>query len=124
MKRERPIKILLVDDEEEFASTLSERLELRGYEMRTASDGPTALGLVEEDPPDLILLDLVMPGPSGMEVLKTLSTRRPPIPTILLTGKGTVKDGIDGMRSGAFDFLPKPVSIEELVRRIEDAVET
>lgn len=122
MKRKGPIKILLVDDEEEFASTLAERLELRGFDVRTARDGQTALGLVDESPPDVILLDLVMPGLSGIEVLKLLKAGKSPIPTIVLTARGDVKDGIEGMRLGAFDFLAKPFSLEALVRRIREAV--
>lgn len=114
-------KVLLVDDEEEFAATLAERLELRGFQVSTANDGEEALRLVHEDPPEVMVLDLKMPGLGGMEVLKQIRSNYPKIPVILLTGLGSTRDGIEGMQLGAFDYLMKPIQIEALIGKVREA---
>ena len=115
--------LLLVDDEEEFVTALAERLRLRGFEVRISLDGPEALQRVESDPPDVIVLDVLMPGLTGLDVLKQLQAQDIRIPVILLTGRGSTSEGIEGMRSGAFDYLVKPISIDELVNKIRAAME-
>ncbi len=115
-------RILLVDDESEFVDTLAERLHLRGYHAETANDGETALHSIENDCPDLVVLDLKMPGLSGMEVLKEIRKNSKPVPVILLTGHGSTKEGIEGMRQGAYDYLIKPIDIDELIQVINVAV--
>jgi DNA-binding response OmpR family regulator len=115
------LKLLLVDDEEEFAATLAERLELRGFEVVTANDGEEALRLVQIDPPEVLVLDVRMPGLGGMDVLRKMRADHAHIPVILLTGLGSTAEGIEGMRLGAFDFLMKPVQIEALIEKIRDA---
>ncbi len=115
-------KVLLVDDEEEFAVTLAERLRLRGIMTSIAGDGEEALRQVAEDPPQLVVLDMMMPGLGGLAVLQHLKRDHPNLPVIMLTGRGSTKDGIEGMHLGAFDYLMKPVKIEELVDKMRQAL--
>ncbi len=116
------MRVLLVDDEEEFVTTLSERLHLRGIEAQTATDGKSALALIEKNPPEVVVLDVLMPGLGGMEVLRRIRAKNPEIQVILLTGQGSSKDGIEGMDLGAFDYLVKPLDIEELIKKMREAV--
>ena len=115
-------KILLVDDENEFADTLAERLHLRGYQAETASDGERALRSFEENHPDLVVLDLKMPGLGGMDVLKEMKKRDDTTPVILLTGHGSTKEGIEGMKQGAYDYLIKPINIDALIEKMDEAI--
>lgn len=115
-------KVLLVDDEEEFAVTLAERLRLRGIITSIAGDGEEALRQVAEDTPQLVVLDMMMPGLGGLAVLQHLKRNHPNLPVIMLTGRGSTKDGIEGMHLGAFDYLMKPVKIEELVDKMRQAL--
>jgi DNA-binding NtrC family response regulator len=117
-------RVLLVDDEEEFVSALSERLELRGLEVLTALNGEEALGILTENPVQVVILDLLMPGLTGLDVLKRIKTTHPDTAVILLTGHGETKEGIEGMRLGALDYLIKPVDIEELMEKIRQAMRT
>jgi DNA-binding response OmpR family regulator len=116
-------KALLVDDEEEFVNTLGERLQLRGIETMIATDGQEALAIIRSDRPQVVVLDIMMPGVSGLEVLRRIKEDFPGIEVILLTGRGTTKEGIEGMNLGAFDFLMKPVKIEELIPKMLEARE-
>ncbi|MBW2492534.1 MAG: response regulator [Deltaproteobacteria bacterium] len=115
------LKILLVDDEKEFVTTLAERLELRNMHVEIATDGEMALSMIEADPPQVVVLDVMMPGLSGMEVLVRIKAIDPKIQVILLTGHGATKDGIKGMQLGAFDYLIKPVDIDELIEKLNEA---
>lgn len=115
------LKVLLVDDEQEFVSTLAERLELRGMHVEIAMDGEMALNIIENEPPQVVVLDVMMPGLSGMEVLGRIKTIDSKIQVILLTGHGATKDGIKGMQLGAFDYLIKPVDIDELIEKLNEA---
>jgi DNA-binding response OmpR family regulator len=115
-------KVLLVDDEEDFVSTLAERLTLRGVQARTALNGEEALRAVAGDRPHIVVLDVMMPGMSGLEVLKRIKADHPALPVILLTGIGSTKEGVDGMRLGAFDYLMKPLQLEELTQKISEAL--
>jgi len=116
-------KILLVDDETEFVSTLAERLNLRGFDVNVATDGESAIQIVEESQPNLIILDLKMPGLGGLEVLKQVKEINPDIKVILLTGHGSTKEGIEGMNLGASDYLMKPINIEELIPKMQEAID-
>lgn len=116
-----PWKILLVDDEQQFVSTLAERLELRGIEARVAHDGDQALEAVESEIPNVVVLDVIMPGMKGLEVLRRIKTRHPAVQVILLTGQGATRDGIEGMRLGAFDYMMKPLDIDVLVEKMAEA---
>jgi DNA-binding NtrC family response regulator len=115
------IRVLLVDDEEEFVEALAQRLEIRDFTVTTALDGSAALERIEDQEIDLVILDLQMPGVDGLEVLQQLKERRPLIEVIMLTGHATVQTAIDGMKLGAFDFLLKPTETDELVEKLERA---
>lgn len=116
-------KLLLVDDEKEFVDTLAERLRLRGFQVLTAIDGESALRIIEDDHPQLVILDIMMPGLSGLDVLQQIKDRAPQIPVILLTGLGSTTEGTKGMRLGAYDFLIKPINIDKLIQKIKEAVQ-
>jgi DNA-binding NtrC family response regulator len=115
------IRVLLVDDEEEFVEALAERLEVRGFDVATALSGAEALRRIEEREIDLVILDVQMPGLDGVEALRQIKQRKPLVEVIMLTGHGTMQTAIDGMKLGAFDFLLKPTETEELVEKIRRA---
>jgi len=114
-------RVLLVDDEVEFVETLAERLRARDLSVHEAHSGEEAIQNANERPHDAILLDLAMPGLNGLETLQILLQIRPDAQVILLTGRATVKDGVEAMKLGALDLLEKPVEIDELVERIQKA---
>jgi two-component system OmpR family response regulator len=116
------MRVLLVDDETEFVSALAERLNLRGFDAQTATSGEEALQKIAASPPQVVLLDMFMPGMSGLEVLKHIKRDHPEIKVILLTGRGSW-DGITGVREGAYDCLMKPIQIEELMHIMAGAME-
>ena len=116
------IKLLIVDDEEEFAATLAERLELRGFSSKSASCGINALEVLKSNfSPDVVLLDLKMPDVSGFEVLIEIKEKYPSIEVIMLTGHGAATGGKDSKERGAFDYIMKPVDINELASKIKAA---
>ncbi len=115
------LKVLLVDDEEEFVTTLAERLELRNITTRIATDGGQALQIIQTDKPPVVVLDVMMPGIGGLDILQQIKHNHPEIQIILLTGQGSTKDGIKGMRMGAFDYMVKPVQIEDLIKKMREA---
>jgi len=114
-------KVLLVDDEVEFTVALAERLQLRNYSVQTANNALEALGLVYKNRPDVIILDLRIPGMDGIETLKTIKKYDPTIEVIMLTGHGDVQSVQEGMTSGAFEYIMKPVDIGELTSKIDKA---
>lgn len=116
------MKVLLVDDEEEFVTTLAERLELRGIQALAATDGEAALAMIESDCPQIVILDIMMPGLDGFEVLKRIKVQNSKLPVILLTGRGSTKEGVKGMQLGAVDYLMKPINIEELIKKMQAAI--
>ncbi len=120
---EMPSKILLVDDEREFVQTLSERLEMRDLGSAVAYDGKSALDVIKEDEPEVMILDLRMPGIDGIEVLRQVKSTRPEIEVIILTGHGSDQDRQTCMSLGAFDYLQKPVDIDALSAAIQRANE-
>ncbi|MBW2472294.1 MAG: response regulator [Deltaproteobacteria bacterium] len=111
---EMPSKVLLVDDEREFVQTLSERLMMRDLGPAVAYDGESALNLINEDEPDVMIVDLKMPGIDGFEVLRKVKETRPEIEVIVLTGQGHEEDRERCMQMGAFAYLQKPLDINEL----------
>ena len=115
------LKVLLVDDEEEFVSTLAERLQLREIETIVATDGDDALQIINTERPPVVVLDVMMPGLGGLDVLQQIKRNYPRIQVILLTGRGSTNEGIKGMRLGAFDYLMKPVKIEDLIQKMNEA---
>ncbi len=118
-----PSRILLVDDEREFVQTLSERLLMRDLGSAVAYDGESALEVVREDEPDVMILDLKMPGIDGIEVLRRVKETQPEIEVIILTGHGSDADRETCMQLGAFAYLQKPVDVEELSATIKRANE-
>jgi two-component system, OmpR family, response regulator CpxR len=118
-----PSKVLLVDDEREFVQTLSERLGMRDIGSAAAFDGESALTFVSEDEPEVMLLDLRMPGIDGIEVLKRVKAEHPDIEVVILTGHGTDVDRKECMQLGAFAYLEKPVDIDLLSDTLKKANE-
>jgi DNA-binding response OmpR family regulator len=115
-------KVLLVEDEKEFVVTLAERLGMRGIRTETVFEGEGALKKLETYEPDVMVLDLMMPGMSGLTVLEKVKKLYPKIEVILLTGIGSTSEGLTGMRLGAFDYLMKPLQIDELIQKIGSAI--
>lgn len=115
------MKVLLVDDEVDFATTLARRLKLRGMKVDVVHDGQQALDYVQKREPDVMVLDLKMPGLPGMEVLRQLSTTNPMIQVIILTGHGTDRHEKEAQRLNAFDYLTKPTEIDTLADRLRAA---
>jgi DNA-binding NtrC family response regulator len=110
----------VVDDEKQFVDTLAERLSMRGFEARVAYDGPQALKAVEQ-PTDVIVLDLRMPGMDGFEVLRNVKKSNPQVQVIILTGHGGDAEEQTAYRMGAYNFLKKPMDIDELLSSIRMA---
>jgi DNA-binding response OmpR family regulator len=122
MKRAVMSQILLVEDDLEIADLVSGRLRDAGYEVRHAEDGLAALGYVQETVPDLVLLDIMLPGIDGLEVCRRLRATHPLLYVIMLTAKGSEMDRVVGLEVGADDYVIKPFSLEELVARIRSAL--
>lgn len=121
MKKKKDIKVLLVDDEVDFVNTLAQRLKMRDLLVDTVYDGEQALSFIKEIEPDVIVLDLKMPGLHGIEVLREVKNLKPNIQVIILTGHGTDKDEEEARQLGGFDFLRKPADIDLLVAKIKEA---
>jgi adenylate cyclase len=117
----RPPRILAVDDNKQNLEILRKTLTTAVYEVITATDGPTALSLIESDPPDLVLLDVMMPGMSGYEVCERIRANEATrlLPVVMLTALSDVADRIRGIEAGADDFLSKPFNREELLTRVK-----
>lgn len=123
MDFELPSKVLLVDDEREFVETLSERLMMRDLGSAVVYDGESALDLVNKDEPEVMILDLKMPGIDGIEVLRRVKADRPKIEVIILTGHGSEQDRKTCMDLGAYAYLNKPVDIDVLSATLKSAYE-
>ncbi|MBC8318494.1 MAG: response regulator [Desulfobulbaceae bacterium] len=117
------IDVLVVDDEEDFASALTARLTLKGFNAKAVTSGEEALPAIANDPPHVVVLDLKMPDLGGLEVLEGIKSFAPNIEVIILTGHGSVANGIEGMERGAFDYIMKPVDLEEIIVKINEAYE-
>ena len=117
----KDLKVLLVDDEIDFTSTLAERLELKGIRARTAPDGLTALKLIKEEQPHVVVLDVVMPEMDGIQTLSEIKKVAPLVEVILLTGYAKLETALKAMELGAFDYLTKSIGIDELLYKLEDA---
>jgi CheY-like chemotaxis protein/cytidylate kinase len=120
-RSKKPSGVLLVDDEREFVQTLSERLQMRDLSTAIAFDGEGALSHIENAEPEVMILDLKMPGIDGIEVLRRVKKDHPNVEVIILTGHGTEKDKVLTKELGAFAFLEKPVEMEELAKTVRDA---
>ncbi len=119
------MKVLVVDDERTIRETLKEILEEEGYQVFTEEVGSRVLQRVKEVSPDLIILDLFLPGTSGMEVLENLNREglTQKIPVIIVSGHGTVETAVKAMKLKAFDFIEKPIKYEKLLSVVEEAIE-
>jgi DNA-binding NtrC family response regulator len=115
------INVLLVDDEAAFVETLTKRLNKRNVNASCVGSGEAALDFLEKHPIDVVVLDVKMPGMDGIETLKKIKERQPLTEVIMLTGHANVEVAIQGMELGAFDYLMKPMAIDNLLYKIEDA---
>jgi DNA-binding NtrC family response regulator len=114
-------KVLLVDDEEEFTAILSERMKARGLDVDVASTGPSATQKVKEKSYDAIILDLAMPEMDGIATMKHLLKENPDLQVIFLTGHATLEKGIEAVKLGAVEFMEKPVDINKLLEKVDEA---
>lgn len=117
------IRVLVVDDEEDFATSLVARLSRRGFATEWAASGSDALTALGQRAFEVVVLDLKMPGMSGLEALGAIRRRWPAVQVIVLTGHGDVESGIAGMKTGAADYLRKPIPIDDLCIAIQAAAE-
>jgi DNA-binding NtrC family response regulator len=115
------LRILIVDDEEELASALAERLAIRGYEVEIATNGEDALTAHCERDFDVLIVDVKMPGIGGPDLMATILRDTPDLPVILFTGHGSVAEAEQGIKKGAYDYVMKPVDIDVLVEKIRSA---
>ena len=115
------IKVLLVDDETEFSETLIKRMKKRNVDIMGVQSGEEALRTLDQDPMDVVILDVRMPGMDGIETLRALKKKHPLIEVIMLTGHASVEVAVQGMEFGAFDYLMKPMQIDDLLYKIQDA---
>ena len=116
-------KILIVDDDDSLRRVMQLQLEEAGYDVITACDAGAALGLMEEETPALVITDLKMPGMSGMDVLKRIRGDHPETTVVMITAFGTVQTAVEAMKSGAYDYITKPIDYEELVLTVNRALE-
>ena len=123
MSAENKIKILLVDDEIKFLDSISKRLELKNFEVTTASDGQKAIASAEKGLFDVAVVDFQMPGMDGTQVLKTLKENHKYLEIIMLTGHATIDSAVEATKLGAFKYLEKPYDLEKLVEVIKEAYE-
>lgn len=113
-----PIHILIVDDEPDFVEMLSLRLTDEGHRVRSAASGDEGLAALDEAESDVVILDIRMPGKDGITVLKAIKSAHPVVEVILLTGHGTIDTAVEGLKSGAFDYVQKPARFEELLDKL------
>lgn len=118
---EKKIKLLIVDDEIQFLESIAKRLELRGFEVKTASNGQDALEFAHKEKYDIAIVDLKMPGIDGIQVLDTLKKEHKYIEVIILTGHGSLESAVVCTKLGAFDYLPKPYELDDLILKLEAA---
>ena len=114
-------RALVVDDEKEFLDTLVKRLNKRNIDAEGVGNGEEALLILGRKPVDVVILDVRMPGMDGIEILRELKKAHPLIEVVMLTGHASMEVAIEGMEIGAFDYMMKPVDIDELVYKLQDA---
>ncbi len=113
--------VLLVDDEGGFLDTLVKRIQKRNVNAKGVKSGEEALAFLERNPVDVVVLDVRMPGMDGIETLRVLKRQHPLTEVIMLTGHASLEVAIEGMELGAFDYLMKPVEIDDLLYKLQDA---
>ncbi len=116
-------RILVVDDEDDFRETIVKRLKGRNLDTTGVASGEEALKVLEKEDFDVVVLDVRMPGMDGIEALKEIKKRKPLTEVIMLTGHASVESGIQGMQLGAFDYVMKPVPLDELLDKMRQAYE-
>jgi DNA-binding response OmpR family regulator len=117
------LKVLIVDDELDFVETIIKRLRARNIEVSGVESGYLALEALDSSSPDVIILDVKMPGMDGIETLREIKKKKPLTEVIMLTGHASVESGIQGMQLGAFDYLMKPIALDELLEKVRQAYE-
>jgi DNA-binding NtrC family response regulator len=118
------LTVLIVDDELEFAEALAERLAIHDIAATIADSGEAALDILNVAPIDVVVLDVCMPGMDGIETLERIRDRFPETGVIMLSGHADINTAVTAMKKGAFDYLVKPVQLDELLFRIQDAHNT
>ena len=119
----KEMKMMLVDDEERFLSTTKKLLERKGIDVLTATSGPEALEILREHNVHVVILDVKMPGMDGIATLKQIKRQYPMVEVIMLTGHATAESAVEGLKSGAADYLMKPTDIDELLQKAREAYE-
>jgi DNA-binding NtrC family response regulator len=115
------IRLLLVDDEEDFRTALADRLKRRNMDVTDAGSGEEAIEIIAKKSFDVAIVDIKMPGIDGIETLRRIRKIDPLIEVILLTGHASVEAGVEGIKSGAYDFIIKPCSVDYLIAKVDDA---
>ncbi len=115
------LKVLMVDDETEYRETAIKRMKKRGIDIQGSNSGSEALTLLDQSGYDIVVLDVRMPGMDGIQTLREIKQRHPLVEVIMLTGHASMEVAIEGMELGAFDYLMKPIDIDELIYKIQDA---
>ena len=119
--KSKKLTVLLVDDEDRFREALSRQLSVRGFDVLSAANGESALKMVHKNKVDVTILDQKMPGMDGTQTFNEIKKIDPSIEIIMLTGQATVGNALEIMKQGAFDYIMKPMNIDELLFKIEDA---
>ena len=114
-------RVLIVDDESDFLDTLMKRMRKREVDVTGAGSGREALDVLSRDQVDVVLLDVKMPGMDGIQVLREIKRLHPLVEVVMLTGHANIEVAIEGMESGAFDYLIKPMDIDDLLYKLQDA---
>jgi DNA-binding NtrC family response regulator len=115
------MKIMLVDDEERFLATTQKLMAKKGYDVITASSGGMALDLLDQKSIHVVILDVKMPEMDGIATLKAIKARHPMVEVVMLTGHATVESAVQGLKSGASDYLMKPAEVDDLIQIAEEA---
>ena len=115
------MNVLLVDDEEQFRTAIARQLTVRGYTVHQAGTGEQGITIAREKALDLVILDMRLPGINGTATLKEIKRVSPLTEVIMLTGQATVKAAMEAITLGAFDYMTKPMGIDELIYKMEDA---
>ena len=115
------LKALFVDDETEYLQTAIKRMKKRGIDVTGVASGPEALTTLAAQAMDVVVMDVRMPGMDGIQALREIKQRYPMVEVIMLTGHASMEAAIQGMELGAFDYLMKPIDIDELIYKIQDA---
>src|SRR5918997_2884410 len=116
-------RILVIDDEAEIRRSVRMILEYEGYDVVEASSGPEGVALAEKESPDLIFLDVKMPGMDGLEALQRIRGANDTVPVVIISGHGTVSTAVEATKAGAFDFIEKPLASERVLVTIRNALD-